>query len=80
MDARISSRAPRAGALLLAIALVLNACATTPPSLFGLPDLSPNDIVGDGLDKNADMPLQSSFPYIGLPHGGYEHVHHNQHL
>ena len=49
-------------------------------SLFSLPNLSPNNIVGDGVDKNADMPLQSSFPYIGLPHGGYEHVHHNQHL
>ena len=49
-------------------------------SLFSLPNLSPNNVVGDGLDKNADMPLQSSFPYIGLPHGGYEHVHHNQHL
>jgi hypothetical protein len=45
-------------------------------SLFGLPNLAPNNIVGDGLSKNADMPFQTSFPYIGLPHAGYEHVHH----
>jgi hypothetical protein len=45
-------------------------------SLFGLPNKAPNNIVGDGLGKNADMPFQTSFPYIGLPHAGYEHVHH----
>jgi hypothetical protein len=45
-------------------------------SLFGLPNLAPNNIVGDGLGNNADMPFQMSFPYIGLPHAGYEHVHH----
>ena len=46
-------------------------------SLFGLPNLAPNNIVGDGLGSNDDMPFVSSFPYIGLPHQGYEHEHHN---
>jgi hypothetical protein len=39
---------------------------------FGLPNKAPNNTVGDGLDSNADMPFLSSFPYIGLPHSGYE--------
>ena len=46
-------------------------------SLFGLPNKSPNNLVGDGVDINADMPFQSSFPYVGLPHQGYLHAHHN---
>ena len=46
-------------------------------SLFGLPNLAPNNIVGDGLGSNDDMPFISAFPYIGLPHEGYEHEHHN---
>jgi hypothetical protein len=46
-------------------------------SLFGLPNKAPNNIVGDGLDANEDMPFLESFPFIGLPHQGYEHTHHN---
>jgi hypothetical protein len=45
-------------------------------SLFGLPNKTPNNLVGDGVNTNADMPLMSSFPYVGLPHQGYTHVHH----
>ena len=45
-------------------------------ALFGLPNKAPNNIVGDGLGANADMPFVDSFPYIGLPHQGYEHEHH----
>jgi hypothetical protein len=45
-------------------------------SLFGLPNKSPNNLVGDGVDSNADMPFQASFPYVGLPHQGYTHTHH----
>jgi hypothetical protein len=45
-------------------------------SLFGLPNKSPNDLVGDGVDTNADMPFQTTFPYVGLPHQGYIHTHH----
>jgi hypothetical protein len=45
-------------------------------SLFGLPNLSPNNIVGDGVNRNPDGPFLSVFPYIGLPNQGYSHVHH----
>ena len=41
---------------------------------FGLPNKSPNNTVGDGVDTNADMPFLGTFPYIGLPHSGYEVV------
>ena len=41
---------------------------------FGLPNKSPNNMVGDGVDTNADKPSQATFPYIGLPHSGYESV------
>jgi hypothetical protein len=46
-------------------------------ALFGLPNKAPNNVVGDGLDANADMPFLDSFPFIGLPHQGYEHEHHS---
>ena len=45
-------------------------------SLFGLPNKSPNNLVGDGVNSNADMPFMGSFPYVGLPHQGYLHAHH----
>ncbi len=45
-------------------------------SLFGLPNRAPNNIVGDGVDTNADATFLTSFPYIALPHSGYSHVHH----
>jgi hypothetical protein len=38
---------------------------------LGLCDLSPNDTIGDGVDKN-DVPFQTSFPYVADPHQGYE--------
>lgn len=38
---------------------------------LGLPDLSPNDLLGDGVDTN-DVPFLSTFPYVGTPHQGYE--------
>ena len=41
---------------------------------FGLPNKSPNNQVGDGVDSNADRPFLGAFPYIGLPHSGYESV------
>jgi hypothetical protein len=41
---------------------------------FGLPNKAPNNQVGDGVDRNADMPFLGTFPYIGLPHSGYESV------
>jgi hypothetical protein len=45
-------------------------------SLFGLPNLSPNNIVGDGVDKN-DQTFLSAFPYVALPSQGYSHTHHS---
>ena len=44
-------------------------------SLFGLPNNSPNNLVGDGVNAN-DKPFLSAFPYVGTPHQGYEHDHH----
>ena len=38
---------------------------------LGLPNLSPNNQLGDGVDSN-DKPLLSTFPYVGTPHQGYE--------
>jgi hypothetical protein len=38
---------------------------------LGLPNLSPNNRLGDGVDSN-DKPLLSTFPYVGTPHQGYE--------
>jgi Domain of unknown function (DUF4331) len=40
-------------------------------SALGLCDLSPNDQIGDGVDKN-DVLFQTSFPYVANPHQGYE--------
>jgi hypothetical protein len=38
---------------------------------LGLPNLSPNNTLADGVDSN-DEPLLSTFPYVGTPHQGYE--------
>jgi hypothetical protein len=39
--------------------------------LLGLPNRTPNNLIGDGVDKN-DVPFQTSFPYLADPHQGYE--------
>ncbi len=44
-------------------------------SLFGLPDNSPNNVVGDGVNAN-DQPFLATFPYIATPNQGYSHEHH----
>jgi len=36
---------------------------------------TPNNLLGDGVDQN-DRPFTASFPYLGIPHQGYEHGHH----
>jgi hypothetical protein len=41
---------------------------------FGLPNRSPNNAIGDGVDMNADMPFLGTFPYVGQPHSGYDSV------
>ena len=38
---------------------------------LGLCDLQPNDQLGDGVDAN-DKPFMSTFPYVALPHQGYD--------
>jgi hypothetical protein len=37
---------------------------------------SPNNQLSDGVDVN-DRPFSVSFPYLAVPHQGYEHVHHS---
>lgn len=44
---------------------------------FGLPNLSPNNMVGDGCDAN-DKAFLGAFPYVPAPWQGYQDgVHHN---
>jgi hypothetical protein len=38
---------------------------------LGLCNLSPNNVLGDGVDAN-DKPFGTSFPYVASPHQGYE--------
>jgi hypothetical protein len=42
--------------------------------LLGLCNLSPNNILGDGVDHN-DKAFDATFPYVASPHEGYSHVH-----
>ena len=37
---------------------------------FGLPNLAPNNLVGDGCGAN-DVKFRKAFPYLGEPHDGY---------
>jgi Domain of unknown function (DUF4331) len=39
--------------------------------LFSLPNLSPNNLVGDGVDTN-EVPFLEHFPYVAPPHAGYD--------
>ncbi len=39
-------------------------------SALGLCNLSPNNQLGDGVDKN-DVPFKATFPYLAAPHSGY---------
>jgi len=38
-------------------------------------NISPNNILGDGVDRN-DRPFLTTFPYVPAPHQGYDHAHH----
>jgi Domain of unknown function (DUF4331) len=42
----------------------------------GKANRTPNNLLGDGVDVN-DRPFKVSFPYVGEPHQGYEHVNHS---
>jgi hypothetical protein len=44
-------------------------------AVLGVPDRSPNDQIGDGVNEN-DVPFLPSFPFIGTPWSGYDHDHH----
>ena len=46
-----------------------------PPAGLGLCDLSPNDVVGDGVDANENTFL-AHFPYVAAPNQGYAHTGH----
>jgi Domain of unknown function (DUF4331) len=41
---------------------------------FNLPNFSPNNALGDGVDKD-DVACLASFPYAGTPHAGYNRIH-----
>ena len=43
--------------------------------LYGVPNLSPNNQIGDGIDAN-DQDFLGAFPYIAAPNQGYRHGHH----
>jgi hypothetical protein len=36
---------------------------------------TPNSLLGDGVDRN-EKPFLTTFPYVALPHQGYDHRHH----
>jgi hypothetical protein len=38
---------------------------------FGLPNKTPNNLLGDGVDMN-DVSFSNAFPYVASPHQGYE--------
>lgn len=40
-------------------------------SALGLPNKTPNNLLGDGVDAN-DKPFLSVFPYVASPHQGYQ--------
>jgi hypothetical protein len=44
-------------------------------SVLGVCDLSPNDLIGDGVDAN-DHPFQAGFPYLASANNGYDHTGH----
>ena len=47
-------------------------------AVLGVPNRTPNNLLGDGVDAN-DLPFLAGFPYIGTPHQGYEHDHEHGH-
>jgi len=42
--------------------------------LLGLPDKSPNNLLGDGVNR-PDRPFLDHFPYVGVPVDGYDSPH-----
>jgi len=48
---------------------------TTLNTLFGLPNLSPNNTLSDGVQAN-DKPFMTTFPYVAAPFAGYDSTLH----
>jgi len=46
-------------------------------SVLGVPNRTPNNTLGDGVDTN-DVGFLAAFPYVATPHAGYESVPHPQ--
>jgi hypothetical protein len=44
-------------------------------NLLGLPNRTPNNLLGDGVD-GPDKPFLAHFPYVASPYQGYDHAHH----
>ena len=44
-------------------------------AVLGVPNRTPNNLIGDGVDAN-DLPFLTSFPFEATPWPGYEHTHH----
>jgi hypothetical protein len=53
---------------------VLEGYGATLNAVLGVPNRSPNNLIGDGVNGN-DMAFLPVFPYESTPHNGYEHVH-----
>jgi len=63
------------GVLAGIVRAIIEGYGPTLNAVLGVPNRTPNNLIGDGVDSNADMPFLSVFPYIGLPHQGYAHFH-----
>jgi hypothetical protein len=44
-------------------------------AVLGVPNRSPNNLLGDGVDAN-DVAFLPAFPFVGTPNSGYDHTHH----
>ena len=70
-----NGRRPTDDVIDMALRAVADGYGSTLHGLYGVPDLSPNDIIGDGVSQN-DEPFLGSFPYLATPNQGYSHTHH----
>ncbi len=70
-----NGRRPTDDVIDMALRAVADGYGSTLHSLYGVPNLSPNNIIGDGVNQN-DEPFLGSFPYLATPNQGYSHSHH----
>jgi hypothetical protein len=59
----------------MAVRAVIEGYGATLNGLFGVPNRTPNNLIGDGVGAN-DVDFGSSFPYMGVAEDGYDHIHH----